>query len=59
MNEDVRYTTMSFKCWHGEYTVSVPQEAMTLGDLMDEVVQPLLLAVGYHPKTIDDYWERN
>ena len=58
MNTNNPNTKMIYECWHGKYSVEVPGQEMTLEDLMTTVVEPLLLAAGYHQKTIDSYWGR-
>jgi hypothetical protein len=47
-------TELTLKNENGESTVKVNDFSMTLADLYEHVIQPLLLAAGYQQKTIDD-----
>ena len=46
-------TEMTLKNENGEYSVKVDEYSMTLADMYEYVIKPLLLAAGYHPNTID------
>jgi hypothetical protein len=53
------YVTMSYECEYGQYVISVPGMEMPLSEVMERLVEPLLLAAGYHQKTIDRYFGRD
>ena len=38
----------------GHYVVEVLSEDLTMDDLVEGLIKPLLLAAGYHPRTVDD-----
>jgi len=42
---------------NGAYKISLEDFPHTLGELMDDMVIPVLLAAGYQPKSIDDYFD--
>lgn len=39
----------------GKYTVEVDKDDMNLSELLDQLVLPALLSVGYHRSTLDKY----
>jgi len=45
-------TTIALKNECGTFTVSVDKTTMVIGDVVDELIVPLLLGVGYSDKTI-------
>ena len=47
-------TELTLKNENGEYIIKVNEVSMTLSDLYEHVMKPLLLAAGYSEKTIDD-----
>ena len=47
-------TELTLKNENGEYSVKVNDYNMTLADLYEHVIQPLLLAAGYQQKSLDD-----
>ena len=49
---------ITMKDIEGTYSVSVKQEqlsSMTLGDVIDTMIKPLLLAAGYSPDVLAKY----
>jgi hypothetical protein len=39
----------------GKYTVEVSDELVTISDVIDDLIRPVLLAAGFHNDTIDEY----
>jgi len=40
---------------YGVFRVELKEPPVTMGDVVENLVVPVLLASGYHPKTISDY----
>ena len=47
-------TNMSLTTENGTVTISVNKDDMTLFDLFDQVIKPLLLAAGYSEASINE-----
>jgi len=47
-------TTITLKNQYGEYTIVAPRQDLTLPEIMEELIEPLLLAAGYNRKSF--YW---
>ena len=41
---------------HHTYTVSQNRWDMEFSEVIDDLVKPLLIASGFHPKTVEDYF---
>jgi len=39
------------------YTAEIDTGEMEINNVMDELVKPLLLAAGFHPSTVEDYFD--
>jgi len=48
-------TTMSLRNPYGQYTVTVNEADLPIGDILEDVVKPLLLAAGYSEQNIEEY----
>ena len=53
MNE----TTIAIKNDYGEYTITVPQKDVTLAEMMEKLVRPILRAAGYPETALIDWFE--
>lgn len=52
-------TTLTLENEHGTYTISVNKTNMTIYEVMDELVENVLLAAGYHIEIINEVLGRN
>jgi hypothetical protein len=50
-----KQTTIEFKNKHGEYKISVNKDEMTIGEVFEDLIEPVLLAAQYRQEQIDDY----
>ena len=50
-------TSVTLKTEYGDYSVSVKKTGLDIHEVMDELIKPLLLAAGYHPNNINDYFD--
>ena len=48
-------TSITFKNEYGEYTVTLKDNIVSLDDVMQELVKPVLLAATYQPGNINEY----
>lgn len=48
-------TSITLKNCYGEYSISVPETDLTIVELFEGLINPILLAAGYAQSTIDDY----
>lgn len=46
-------TTLTLRNEYGEYTVQVNQRELTIAEIIDDLVIPVLLAAGYSREVID------
>ena len=49
-------TRITLENEHGKYIVEIKKESITLESVMDDLIQPVLLAAGYHESTIENYF---
>ena len=49
-------TKATLQTEYSTVTIEVPQTDMKLPDLMELVIEPLLLAVGYSKETLEKYY---
>jgi len=49
-------TTATLETQYGKVTVAVNSVDLTITDLMETVIFPLLLGAGYSQEVIDGYW---
>jgi hypothetical protein len=47
--------TIKLERWTGTYTIEVPDCGETLGDVIDDLIVPVLLAAGFKPESVDRY----
>ena len=47
------FTKITMKNENGDYTIKVPHIQMNIGDVVQELIIPILKAVGYGEKGID------
>ena len=45
-------TKITLETQYGSATIAVNQDDMNISDLWEQVIEPLLLAAGYHPETV-------
>lgn len=45
-------TSITITTQHNSATITVPDDGLTCDALVEELVQPALLAIGYHPETV-------
>ena len=50
-------TRISLETCYGASTIEVFKDDMTIEEVMQELVAPVLLASGYHPNSVHDYIE--
>ena len=50
-------TTARLTTEHGSVMISVNKTDMTVNDLFDEVIEPMLLAAGYSKESIESLFE--
>jgi hypothetical protein len=50
----MKTTKISIRNEHGEYSVEVNKTGMPLSELLEEVIEPALLAAGYSQNAIDE-----
>lgn len=50
-------TTISLKNEDGTYIVSLPRGELDMEAMIHEIIVPMLLAAGYHHKSIERYIE--
>ena len=48
-------TSIEFENEFGRYTIIIEEDIEKLQDVMQELVKPVLLAVGYQPENINEY----
>jgi len=48
-------TTMTLYGKYGKYSITVNRGDLTIGDILADVVRPLLLAAGYSEQNVDEY----
>lgn len=49
-------TKATLQTEYSTVTIEVPQTDMSLATLMENVIEPLLLAVGYSKETLEKYY---
>ena len=53
----MRTTKITLENEDGVYSVETFKADMTVSEVMDDLVRPVLLAAGYHPDSIARYFE--
>ena len=48
-------TSIEFMNEYGSYTISMVEDIVQLDTVMQELVKPMLLAVGYQAENVDEY----
>ena len=48
-------TKLTLENIYGKYTIEVPDDNMAMQKVVDDLIIPVLLAAGFHPKTIEEY----
>jgi hypothetical protein len=48
-------TRLTLENEHGKYVVHVSDDELTMNDLIDTVVKPVLLSAGYHSDLVDEF----
>jgi hypothetical protein len=55
VTKEFSMTSITFCNQNGNYTISLPKDDMTVDEVMQELVKPVLLAVTYQPENINEY----
>ena len=48
-------TSIEYVNEYGCFTISLPKDDMTINEVMQELVKPVLLAATYQPESINEY----
>lgn len=59
MKEQMPKTTLTLENEYGTYTISVNKTDMPIYEVMDELVEKVLLAAGYHINNVNEVLGRN
>lgn len=52
---DGPHTSLTLESSYGQYIVTVPRDDLLIGEIIDDLVRPILLASGYHEESINSY----
>jgi len=52
--ENPNQTTMTVETPYGKYTIQVNSSDHTIDAFIDDIVKPMLIAIGYHHKCVDE-----
>lgn len=59
MKENMPKTTLTLEDGYGTYTISVNKQDMSIDEVVEELVEKVLLAAGYHINSINEVLGRN
>ena len=48
-------TSLTFRTQDGTFTINLPKNEMTVDEVMQELVKPILLAATYQSENINEY----
>lgn len=51
---EIRSTKITLKDAYGEYNIEVPRTDLSIDEVFDDLVRPVLLAAGYSKEIIDE-----
>ena len=50
-------TKVTLESWDSTITIETRDDGLTLEDLVENLIKPMLLAASYHPDTIKKYFD--